>query len=80
MALPLSITGNDLTIEQFSRVVLDYLPVRLAPAAQSRMKRSHKLIEKFACEERPVYGINTGFGKFSDVHIGRKKIEALQLN
>src|SRR5207247_1031 len=38
------------------------------------------LVERMAREERPVYGINTGFGKLSDARIDRQQIEELQLN
>jgi histidine ammonia-lyase len=80
MSRSLSITGDDLTIEQVSEVVLDYTLVELHPSAQARMKRSRLLVERLAQGESPVYGVNTGFGKLSDVRISRQQLEELQLN
>ncbi len=80
MAPVILITGNDLTLEQLSQVALEYASVKLHPDAHASMERSRALVEKLMRQERPVYGINTGFGKLSDVHIGQKKIEELQLN
>ena len=80
MTRSISITGDGLTIEQFAQVVFNYIPVKLHPSAQTKMEQSHALVERMATEERPVYGINTGFGKLSDVRIDRRQIEELQLN
>jgi histidine ammonia-lyase len=74
------ITGNDLTLEQFSQVVFDRALVMLAAAARVRMKQAHRLVETIAQRGQAVYGINTGFGKLSDARIERRQIEELQLN
>jgi histidine ammonia-lyase len=74
------ITGNSLTLEQFSQVVFNMAPVKLASAARVRMNQAHKLVEAIIQREQPVYGINTGFGKLSDARIERRQIEELQLN
>jgi histidine ammonia-lyase len=37
-------------------------------------------VEQIIKEGRTVYGINTGFGKLSDVHIDQSQLRALQLN
>ena len=80
MASTLSITGNNLTIGDFSRVVFEAFLVALSPIARRRMGRAHHLVQQVVSQDQPVYGINTGFGKFSDVHIGARKLESLQLN
>src|SRR5215470_6928542 len=74
------ITGNDLTLEQFSQVVFNRAPVKLAAAARARMKQAHQLVETISQQGQAVYGINTGFGKLSDARIERRQIEELQLN
>jgi hypothetical protein len=38
------------------------------------------VIEQIIAENRTVYGVNTGFGKLSDVRIDPSQIRALQLN
>src|SRR5215471_12842972 len=80
MSQTVSITGNGLTFEQFSRVVFDYVPVRLDPGARTRMQKAHSFVQDLAAGETPVYGVNTGFGKLSDAHIGLENISQLQLN
>ncbi|MCI0628189.1 MAG: histidine ammonia-lyase [Acidobacteria bacterium] len=80
MPRAVSITGNDLTLRQFCSVVFDYAPVRLAPSASARMQRAHALVQSLAEGKAAVYGVNTGFGKLSDSHIGRQNISQLQLN
>src|SRR5438876_2284643 len=44
------------------------------------MARSRAVVEGIVSERRPVYGISTGFGKLSDVHIGEEDISQLQHN
>ena len=80
MTSTLAISGNDLTIRDFSRVVFEALPVALSPNAKQRMESALRIVQQVAQQNHPVYGINTGFGKFSDVPIGARKIAALQLN
>lgn len=42
--------------------------------------KSHKAVERIVKEKKVVYGITTGFGKFSDVYIDSENVEELQLN
>ncbi len=80
MMRAVAITGNDLTLEQFSSVVFDFLPVRLDSRAHVRMQKSCLLVQTLAAQKTPVYGVNTGFGKLSDKHVGQENIHQLQLN
>ena len=80
MSRAVSLTGDGLTFEQFSRVVFDYAPVRLDPGARARMQQAHSVVQALAAGEIPVYGVNTGFGKLSDAHVGIENIGQLQLN
>ena len=80
MARSVSITGNNLTLDDFYRVVFDVAPVRLAPIARRQMREACALVQLFASGETPVYGVNTGFGKLSDAHVGHDNIRQLQLN
>jgi len=43
-------------------------------------KTSRRVVEKIVAEGRIVYGVNTGFGKLSDVHIPLSQLRELQLN
>ncbi len=77
---PLLIDGETLTIENVHEVALDRRRVALHPDAAVRMSRSRAVIETIVREDRAVYGISTGFGKLSDVHIGPDQITPLQRN
>ena len=77
---PLLIDGATLTIESVHDVAFDRRRVALHPAAATKMMRSRAVVEAIVNENRPVYGISTGFGKLSDVHIGPEEITQLQHN
>jgi histidine ammonia-lyase len=72
--------GNRLTLEEFEAVVFDGASATLSPKASRNMLRSRKVVERIADSDVPAYGINTGFGKLSDRHIGHSQIKTLQLN
>lgn len=52
----------------------------LADDARRRIEAARATIERILDEGRVVYGVNTGFGKLSEVHIPPDQIETLQLN
>ena len=54
--------------------------VRLSDEARRRMDDARGIVERIIEESRIVYGINTGFGKLSDVHIPVSELRELQLN
>src|SRR6185295_12441678 len=77
---PLLIDGETLTIEAVHEVAFDRRRVALHPDAAREMSRTRKVIEGIVNEDRVVYGVSTGFGKLSDVHVGRDQITPLQHN
>ena len=54
--------------------------VGLAESARERMQSSRKIVEQIIAEDRTVYGVNTGFGKLSEVHVGHEDLRQLQYN
>lgn len=54
--------------------------VKIENKAIEVVNKSRKSVEKIVKERRTVYGINTGFGKFSDVSIEEEDVHALQLH
>ncbi|CAN2040014.1 Histidine ammonia-lyase [Candidatus Magnetomoraceae bacterium gMMP-15] len=54
--------------------------VKLTRNAEKRILDTRKLIDKWVKEEKPVYGITTGFGALSNVNISRKDTKRLQKN
>src|SRR3989449_1522337 len=76
----LELDGQRLSLAQVAAVAHGEQQVSLAPAARARVERSRKIVEQIVAEGRTVYGVNTGFGKLSDVHIEQSQLRELQLN
>lgn len=76
----LEISGLPLTLEEMVAVATRKLLPVLSDAARQNMQASRGVIERLIREGRVVYGVNTGFGKLSDVHIPPSELELLQLN
>ena len=72
--------GNSLTLEDFLAVTRENAPVRVAEEALERVVRSRAVVDRLLEEGRPMYGINTGFGRFADVAIPEDQIQQLQIN
>src|SRR5215467_11925801 len=77
---PLLIDGESLTIEDVCQIAFDRRPVQVHPDAVKKMSKTRSVIETIVNEDRAVYGVSTGFGKLSDVHVGRDQITPLQHN
>lgn len=76
----LMITTEPLSIQDVVNVARHQYQVSLSEEVKERIKRSASLVEKFIEEDRVIYGITTGFGKFSDVSISREELADLQRN
>ncbi|MBO5564275.1 MAG: histidine ammonia-lyase [Lachnospiraceae bacterium] len=74
------ITGNDLTIDQVVDVCRNNAEVELSAESIERVKASRKIVDDLVAEKKVVYGITTGFGKFSDVVIDQDQCHQLQKN
>ena len=78
--MSIQLTGNDLTFDQFHRIVLDHAPVSLSSIAAKRMQASRAVVDKLVASGRTAYGINTGFGKLASVRISSEQVRQLQVN
>ena len=76
----LELDGQRLTLAQVEQVARGAEQVKLAGQARVRIEEARRVVEKIIDEGRIVYGVNTGFGKLSDVHIETGALRALQLN
>jgi len=76
----LALDGQPLSLTQIESVAIAGAPVAIAPAAQKRVRQSRTLIEEILAAGETVYGVNTGFGKLSDVRIAPDKLAELQIN
>lgn len=74
------ITGNSLTLEEVNAVCRNYEKVELSTLAVEKILESRKVVDDFVDNEDVVYGITTGFGKFSDVTISKEESKTLQKN
>jgi len=76
----LYIDGEHLTIKDVINVAREGFKVELSPEAVSKIKKSREYVDDLVEKEAVVYGITTGFGKFSDTYISREDTKALQRN
>lgn len=77
---PLKLTGEDLTLQDILDVAIDRRAIELAPEALERVDAARACIDKRLASGGVFYGINTGFGALSDVHIQPDQLSALQVN
>ena len=54
--------------------------VRLSPEARGPVDAAAARVSAAALSDRPIYGINTGFGKLASMKIGAEDTSALQRN
>lgn len=76
----ISIGGAKLTVEELIAVARKGARVQLSEEAIAAIDRSRQVVEKCVEEKRVVYGLTTGFGKFSDVTISDQDTLLLQEN
>ncbi len=74
------IENGELTIEDLIKVARENEMLTLSEKTRSRILESRKMLEKAAEGTHAVYGVNTGFGKFSEVKIGKDELKKLQRN
>lgn len=74
------LTGHSLTLKEAAKIIFEGERAAASPASLAEAARSHDAVTKIVEEQRVVYGINTGFGKFSDVLIHQGDVKELQLN
>ena len=76
----IQLDGQKLTIEQITDVAHGREQVTLSADAPARIAAARRVVEKIVEENRTVYGVNTGFGRLSEVLIERAELQQLQLN
>jgi histidine ammonia-lyase len=75
-----NIDGNNLTLEDVIKVARYNYKVELTIEAKVRVLASRKVVEDIVANNKVVYGITTGFGKFSDITITQEDCKTLQRN
>ena len=74
------IDGNNLSLADVEKIAYQREKVSIAPSAVERINAARHVIEEIIRTEKVVYGVNTGFGKLSDVSIPFDKLQKLQVN
>ena len=76
----LLIDGHNLTIDDVTRVARNYEEVKLSKSGNKQIEDSYSYKNLILNSGLPVYGINTGFGIFSDKKIENKDSARLSRN
>ncbi|MEK6283399.1 MAG: histidine ammonia-lyase [Acidobacteriota bacterium] len=76
----LQLRGQRLTLAQIVAVAKGLEEVTLSEEARARMEAARAVVARIVEENLTVYGVNTGFGKLSDVRIDPDRLRELQLN
>lgn len=74
------IDGENLTLEELLSVSRNESIVKLSEAAKTEINKSRKIVDNIVENNKTVYGVTTGFGKFADVSISNEDCKALQKN
>ena len=80
ISAPLQIAGQPLRLEEIDEVALGGRVAALDPAAVPRIRASRAVVDGLLRRGATVYGVNTGFGKLSEVRIEPGEVRALQCN
>jgi histidine ammonia-lyase len=74
----LLITNDNLTFDQIETFLSSDQKLKLDAEVKDKIQRARKVVENILQSDQTVYGVNTGFGKFSEVRISKEKVEELQ--
>ncbi|MEY2527924.1 MAG: histidine ammonia-lyase [Verrucomicrobiota bacterium] len=76
----MQLTGRTLSLSEIAQVALGNVRIEVAGSAHAAINGSRKVIEGIVARGGVVYGVSTGFGKLSDVHVAAGELRQLQLN
>ena len=80
MSSPLLLAGQPLTLDEIAQVALAGRSVALDPDALPAILASRAVVDGVLARGETAYGVNTGFGKLSDVRIDLAEVRTLQRN
>lgn len=76
----LSITGQSLSLAEIRPALNGPIHVDLASSVRKTIQASHNILRAHLEKGTRIYGVNTGFGKLSQVQISEKDQKQLQTN
>jgi len=74
------LNGSSLDLDAFIKVARYKEKVCISDNSKLMVLKSRKFVDEIVQSEKPVYGINTGFGKLSDIPVQKKDVSTLQRN
>lgn len=74
------LTGEDLNLDDIIAVARHKEKVKIADSAKKKIKQAREHVDQLVKKGEVVYGITTGFGKFSDKKISPGEVLKLQEN
>ncbi len=74
------LNGKDLTVEEVIDVAVNMEKVEISQESQKAVKKARDYVDKKLEEGAIIYGLTTGFGKFSDTYISSEETADLQRN
>lgn len=75
-----NLDGNGLLLEQVVSVAYGKSLIAIPEAALANVRKSRSMVDEMVKKNQIVYGITTGFGKFSDVMVTGEEVSQLQEN
>ena len=76
----IKIDGYNLDYKRVWEIAVNKVQIEICPKALERVSESRSYIEKRIEAGDTMYGVNTGFGHFSDVVISKEQLSELQKN
>ena len=76
----MELNAGNIDLPALRRFARAHVPITLPAEAWTRMAASCRLVQQLAAGTRPVYGVNTGFGRLAQVRIDAGQLAELQRN
>ncbi|KAK2182117.1 hypothetical protein NP493_366g02022 [Ridgeia piscesae] len=76
----ITLDGNSLTCDDLVRLGKGKLRIKISTDSTNRVLKARKMLEEIVAENKVVYGITTGFGKFATKLIAKENLSQLQEN
>jgi histidine ammonia-lyase len=74
------LTGQPLSLAEIARISRGDGSIQVGASAHAGIHSSRRVVEEIVAKGEVVYGVSTGFGKLSDVHVPAQELRQLQLN
>lgn len=75
-----TLDGHNLSLEQIEAIARQEVEVSLDPTTRREVQASAETLDRLASQTEPMYGVNTGYGVFSDRRIDHEEAASLSRN